>query len=98
MESRWYWFLLRFLCVTPLDFPPPQFLTSALALGHVVTVVDHNSLAVDNFRMLLGLFRLLLDESKHISPNVLRDITDLPTELIDHQSRDYRGSVLPFLS
>lgn len=42
----------------------------------VVTIINHDSFAINNFCVLLGLLRLLLNKSKHIPPDVLRDVSD----------------------
>lgn len=64
----------------------------------IITVVNHDSLAVDNLGVLLRLLRFLLNKAKHISPDVLRDIANFTTQFVHDQSGHARGAVLALLA
>lgn len=71
---------------------------ASVARGVVVTVVNHDSLAVNNLRVLFWLLRLLLDESEYIPPDVLRDVSNFATELVDDETCDDGGAVFSLLA
>lgn len=64
----------------------------------IITVVNHDSLAVDDLGVLLRLLRFLLDKAKHIPPDVLRDIANFATQFVHDQSSHARGAVLALLA
>lgn len=92
MKRGWYGFVLGLLWVAILALCP-------LCMDVIIiTVVNHDSLAVDDLGVLLGLLWFLLNKAKHIPPDVLRDIANFATQFVHDQSGHARGAVLAFLA